>query len=368
MPLRRLSKRPLVFVSYSHHDEEVVVAMAEKLRTMTGGSVDFFVSRDATSSSSAETWPVRLEETLRQAWCVLAIVSHASATSEWVLFEAGFAKALGIPVIPIGINGFEVARHKPPLSLLQAIDVIDVTSLNRIVIRMTEFLQKEFADSFTEDDYMALFGGPHLRIPAITTFPLVNRREIYKEVSRLVNECDLNAEIRATAMIFDPDDLKDKYFVNYLETVARKCGEAESTTANMIYHVVIAVRRPPGDPLPRKLWRALKTRVEMFHASEATRRMRLFTINEHWSLNMLLVNRDHAIIAFPGEVKDSKLKFGVRISGADFVSPMVDWYDRCVERRAHRLSPQIFLAVDAKGRHGGLHKNVKEGSRRPNSR
>lgn len=255
MKLRRKHERKLVFVSYSHHDEGTVVALIETLRLISGGEVEFFISREATS---AETWPVILEQTLRQAWCVLVIVSHASATSEWVLFEAGFAKALGIPVIPIGINGFEVARHKPPLSLLNAADAIDVGALNRIVGRLNESLQSNFAGEFAEADFIRLFGGAHLRIPAITTFPLVNRREIYKEVSRLVNECDLNAEIRATAMIFDPDDLKDKFFVNYLETVARKCGEAESITANMAYHVVVATKRAPGTPLPRKLWRALK--------------------------------------------------------------------------------------------------------------
>lgn len=345
MRIRQRNKYPLVFISYSHRDEAFVTTLTERLTAITGGNVTFFYSSDARSMPTGVTWPAHIEQTLRKSWCVIVVLSHASVGSEWVLFEAGIAHGLGIPLLPVGIGGFEIAKHKPPLSLLQGVDVLTTADLNRVVFHLNESLKTKYEPAFEGTEFQSFVGVNRPHIPAIDSFPLVTRNEIYREISRLVAECDINAEIRATAMIFDPDDLKDRHFLEYLDTVARKCGEAEANNANMLYHVVVATNRPVSEALPTRLRRALTKRVRLFHEHEATRRMKIFTINEHWSLNMLLVGRDHAVIAFPNDKTDAKLRFGVRISGSEFVGPIVDWYDRCVESRAHRISAETFLKV-----------------------
>ena len=343
MRARQRAKFPFVFLSFSHRDEELVVALTERLKQITGDNVTFFYSSDLRSMPSGVTWPVHIEEALRKSWCVIVILSRAAIGSEWVLFEAGMAHGLGIPIIPIGIGGFEISRHRPPLSLLQGIDVSSHVDLNKIILQLNEKLKAKYTPTFETGDVDKLFGPARPHIPAIDSFPLVTRGEIYREIGRMVAACDLNAEIRATSMIFDPDDLSDRYFTDYLETVARKCGEAEAINANMLYHVVVGTTRAVTDPLPTRQQRALTKRVGLFEAYGATKRMRIALINEHWSLNMLLVGREHAVIAFPNDKRDAKLRFGVRISGSEFVGPIVDWYDRCVESRAHRLTPDAFL-------------------------
>jgi hypothetical protein len=89
------------------------------------------------------------------------------------------------------------------------------------------------------------------------------------------------------------------------------------------------------------LHKAIEQRLRIFKAAGAESRISMFEVPEQWALNMLFINREHAIIGFPEDAADPQLQYGVRLSGSDLVSPVVEWYDKCIEGRAKPLKIEL---------------------------
>jgi hypothetical protein len=64
---------------------------------------------------------------------MLLIVSPLSIQRRWIYFEAGAAYVKGIPVVPVCVNGIKIADLTPPLSLLQALDITEENSAQKLL-------------------------------------------------------------------------------------------------------------------------------------------------------------------------------------------------------------------------------------------
>jgi hypothetical protein len=212
MPNTRNAQKPVVFISYSSIDNLAATKLRKRLTRVTGGTVDFFLAGDDESIPFGVNWQKQIEEKLRHAKAVIVLLSHAAVTSQWVLFEMGFAYGKRIPVIPVGILGLEVSYQPQPISLLQGVNVTGPEGLNHIVDQLARYLRRTFDGSFTDRDYEAIFGDAPVQTSAIRSYRLPTRPEIYAEGARLIRHCDINSHIRATVAVFDPTILKTSIF------------------------------------------------------------------------------------------------------------------------------------------------------------
>jgi hypothetical protein len=336
------ARRPQVFLSFASQDEALVNALKSKLAAVTNHEIDFFLAADGVSIPAGTNWPAHLENTLQKADVIVVIMSYAAAASQWVFFEAGFAYAIGKPVIPVGVMGLIVERQPPPISLLQGLNISSANDLNALIRRLNHRLVRNDREEFTDADYDDLFAKQAPQIPLPRTQPLLSRPEIYRDILRQIKTLSINAEVRVTATMHDPMEYEDIEFTSYLLALAQKCGVAETACGRMEYHIIIGITREPNGSIPDALWRAISQRAHIFQDHGALNRLKLFEVTQRWSLNTLFFNRDYVVFGFPEDVTAPRLQHGFRMSGFEFVSPLVDWYDR-VERNATPLPVEQFL-------------------------
>lgn len=111
-----MSKKPGVFLSYSHKDKQRAVALEQAMMEL-----GVRVWRDERSISAGARWSAAIETSIRQSRGVVVFLSPASEASEWVTYEYAFATGAGIPVVAVALQGtgipdpvrqFQTVRYK----------------------------------------------------------------------------------------------------------------------------------------------------------------------------------------------------------------------------------------------------------------
>lgn len=141
----------------------------------------------------------------------------------------------------------------------------------------------------------------------------------------------------------DPTEYEDEDFRGYLRALAEKCGAAARAGDRMTYHAVIGITREPDGSIPIALRNAIAYRVRVFKDHGALAKLKLFEVTQRWSMNLLFLNRSYVVFGFPEDIKVPRLQHGFRMSGVEFVSPLVDWYNECAQRSATPLPVEQFL-------------------------
>ena len=111
----------------------------------------------------------------------------------------------------------------------------------------------------------------------------------------------------------------------------------------MSYHVSLTLRRGEDREISESSRKAISDRIRSFAAVGARDRLKIFEMSGDWSMKILLIGRQHAIIGFPQDATSNKLEYGLRVSGAALVDAMVDWYDSCVERPSTEVDLDQFV-------------------------
>ncbi len=107
-----------VFISYARSDQPFARDLVKHLR-------DFGTSgwMDAADISAENTIAGEIRSALREADALVVLVSQQSRESQWVNFEIGAGVAMGVPVIPVVIEGEDLRRELPePLQDVRLID------------------------------------------------------------------------------------------------------------------------------------------------------------------------------------------------------------------------------------------------------
>jgi len=124
--------KPTLFFSHSSKDKDLILSIKDKLSKYTGGVIDIFMSSDGQSVPFGTNWIHKIEEGLNSAKIMFIFVTENTISSGWIYFEAGFAYAKGIHVIPVGI-GIDIGTLKAPLNLLQGFNITSADSLNKLL-------------------------------------------------------------------------------------------------------------------------------------------------------------------------------------------------------------------------------------------
>jgi hypothetical protein len=146
-------RKPTVFFSHSSSDASALAYLKEQFVRKTGNSIDVFLSSDGQSIPFGRNWVHRVQEALQDASLMMVFVTPASLTSSWLYFEAGFAYAKGLRVIPIGALGIDLNNLRPPLSLLQGFNIKSADGLSNLIAVTNKEFEFSHSESFTADEY-----------------------------------------------------------------------------------------------------------------------------------------------------------------------------------------------------------------------
>lgn len=151
--------KPIVFLSHSSSDKEVVLGIKNLLASSSGGHVDYFLSTDGQSIRAGTNWVVSIEDALRRAEIVFAFISPKSARSSWVVFECGVAYGKDLRVVPVGIDGLEIGELGFPISLLQGFTLKDSEGILNIIRLINDRLNLAIPLVINPEEYRSLVGN-----------------------------------------------------------------------------------------------------------------------------------------------------------------------------------------------------------------
>lgn len=149
--------KPIVFLSHSSKDAQILNRLKVGLDKKTNGTIDFFLSSDGESIPFGRNWVSSIEGALDKAKLAFLFLSPNSVSSEWVHFEAGFMYAKSISVVPVAMPPLNLSKVRPPLSLLQGFNIHSVESLNNIFAKLNAEFDTQYGDLFAQSDYSTIF-------------------------------------------------------------------------------------------------------------------------------------------------------------------------------------------------------------------
>ena len=186
-------EKATIFFSHSSKDKEMITYVKNRIDTITGKSLNIFVSSDGQSIPFGKNWVHRIEEGLTSAEIMFVFVTPNSIESGWIYFEAGFAYSKDIEVIPVGI-GIDIGSMKAPLNLLQGFNITSGDSLNNFITILNKKFGVSFDRGFSDEDYSYL-------ISIASTEPLFDMNKIFKyadyELASKTKYSDVDAKYQA---------------------------------------------------------------------------------------------------------------------------------------------------------------------------
>lgn len=153
-------EKPVVFFSHSNADKLTLSKFREALLAKTANSVEIFLSSDGQSIRLGVNWVKRIEDALKQAKIMFVFLSpNALAKPSWIHFEAGYAYANDIRVIPVGIDGVDLGDLPPPLRLLQGFNIRNEEGANNVISVINEEFKLTAPEDFQPEDFAAIFAA-----------------------------------------------------------------------------------------------------------------------------------------------------------------------------------------------------------------
>lgn len=152
-------EKPTVFLSHSSRDSQKLTLLREMLERKTAGTLNLFLSSDGQSIPFGRNWVASIEHALDSTAIMFSFLTPNSLSSSWVSFEAGYAYARGVRVIPVACMGLTMDKVHPPLALLQGFNLTSFEGLNNILSIVNDRFTTKYELSFAAADYETLFAG-----------------------------------------------------------------------------------------------------------------------------------------------------------------------------------------------------------------
>lgn len=232
--------KPTIFFSHSTKDKDVILSIKRKIDLIAGGTLDIFMSSDGQSIPFGRNWIHKIEEGLASAEIMFVFVTPNSVQSNWIYFEAGFAYAKGIQVIPVGI-GVDIGLLKAPLNLLQGFNVISADSLNNFITIINKKFDFFFMENFIDSDFSDIIAM------ADGSAPLFNMSSIFNYA-----DCEVisqNKDANGRDKIFSLNGFIDQV-IDYLksENIDYSCEKVPYHPPKSILAAGIKISYQPGRP------------------------------------------------------------------------------------------------------------------------
>lgn len=152
--------KPTVFLSHSSRDADVLRKLQTSLKRITSSTLSLFLSSDGQSIPFGRNWVASVEQALDGSALMFSFLSPASTRSAWINFEAGYAYARGVKVVPVAILGQDLDALNPPLSLLQGFNLRSHDGMNNILSVINATFNTSYPLAFTKEDYSGTFTSP----------------------------------------------------------------------------------------------------------------------------------------------------------------------------------------------------------------
>lgn len=152
-------KKPTIFLSHSSRDADSLKRLQAMLQKATSGTLSLFLSSDGQSIPFGRNWVATVEQALDSSALMFSFLSPASTGSAWINFEAGYAYARGVKVVPVAIMGKDLNTLNPPLSLLQGFNLKSHEGMNNLLSVINATFSTSYPLGFTDDDFSGLFSA-----------------------------------------------------------------------------------------------------------------------------------------------------------------------------------------------------------------
>jgi TIR domain-containing protein len=331
-----------IFISYAAADVVVALRLQEWLLRCSGDSINVFLAADSTSLPAGEEWFPRIATALAQADILIVLVSDAATRSSWVAFEAGFVSARDRPVIPVLLPPFRAARLRPPLAFRQWIELTAAPSLIRILTEINRRLRRRFEPKSYRVAYHQIMAACSERrnVTLVDAAFLNSRSDMYEEIIQLLSVSDGPIHVRATSSLRDRDVAGDKVFQDYMRALASRCAEAPDLSE---FTLVMSFPGKPGDLPPRDRRSAIRHRQREFLDAGAARCLTILQIPTYWTLDVMTIGYEHALVGVPVAPEDPHLRGAIRVSHPSLVATLAHWFDECVKRPARLVDPDTLI-------------------------
>jgi hypothetical protein len=337
------------FISYAREDRDSASRFYQRLVEL--GAEPWI---DYAELRPGQDWDVAVRTAMRKASHVLILLSeHSSSKVGYVQREIRFALDLldehpadAVFVIPVRLDETEPLHEK--LRRLQRVDLFTdyEGAINQIAASIG--IQAKAPGPPRENSLLERLHEVTDRTSRSDSgfVVLPSRSRIFEVVVDLIKRADINAYIRAAGPVLNVPDEPDGHMRSYLDAVAGKAADAERLGGRFSHHTIFGFERSAAGRIPKHVKAALTFRVELFdRQSVAVTRIRMFELRDEWTLNVLFINSQFAVIAFPESAWEPRIQFGFLISGVDTVAPLVDWYMNYIQARAVLLAPEHVRTV-----------------------
>ncbi|MEO8383033.1 MAG: toll/interleukin-1 receptor domain-containing protein [Acidobacteriota bacterium] len=327
-------ENPTIFLSFANDDRPMASELHARLQTIVGTEVVCFLS--SVSIEPGSHYPSAIDGRLRAAECVVVLLSDNAMRSCWVSYEAGVGYGRGAEVIPIALAGFQVDRQKPPLLFHQAVTIGTLDQLNGVLHRIEKRLERKFTRQFSSEDHAAIAGKATRPDPQMEIKPLYSRDKVFDVAVEIVGSAPRGAVIRGFSSLVHNKDKPDHDMRRLNDAVRARFQEAKADKCGMRYEVILGIHRYRGS-IPPDAKAAIARRAEQFELIDAAKSLRIYESPDAWSMNLLMVNDNDALLAFPQGVRGSRLRYGMRVKGAALVAPIVRWFEKGLKTGTRRL-------------------------------
>lgn len=216
-------EKPTIFFSHTSKDKDMVLYIQNRIKDITGNTINIFMSSDGQSIPFGTNWVHKVEEGLSLASIMFVFVTPLSVKSGWIYFEAGYAYSKGIEVIPVGINA-DISNLRAPLSLLQGFNIASADSLNNFIEVINKKYGYTFNESFTDDDFQKILSVNEYE--ATQTFQ-IDSIALYADF----HICSEYRRIDGTTKEFDLDSIY-KRIIEHLESNGIQYSNAHNNGDN----------------------------------------------------------------------------------------------------------------------------------------
>ena len=147
--------KPIIFFSHSSRDRDALLPIRDRQLEGTGNAIAVFMSSDGASIPFGRNWLKEIENALTECRLMFVWMTPTSLSSNWILFESGFAYSKGIRVVPVGFQGVQLEQLSAPINMLQGFNITSPPSLNNLVAIINEEFSLTFPDLYDEEFYRA---------------------------------------------------------------------------------------------------------------------------------------------------------------------------------------------------------------------
>lgn len=175
-----------LFISHIHEEAALAKVFKDWLEERTAGYWKVFVSSDKRSVALGDNWFLRITASLESNSVLIVLCSPASLKSLWLGYEAGYAAAKGVPIIPICHSGLTFDK-------------------------LPDFIKKHTGSNIDDEELeIHVFDALHGAAPLLKK-PAVLKGEIRSNINEALAQLSSNAK---------PSSVEDNTDIEYEECAA----------------------------------------------------------------------------------------------------------------------------------------------------